>query len=177
MSDVPAVSASSLPDTYATNVLSLKLGSTRYLLRPGIAGRTDADAVPPASISRFPMHIVSAWNPEGMPATFEQNELKHARLEVAVAKTTHHAMPVTLIGSNSHWYEHAMAISGLTDKQAIALGKRYKQAAVIRIDREGWHILSTDMHEDFTDTVTLGWRLEVRTTPTCAMRALDTDGE
>lgn len=124
----------------------------------------------------MPLHIVSACNPSGEPTTFERNQLHAARLEDAVAKRTHNLLRTTLIGAGSAWYEQAVAISGFADKQAVALGKRFKQAAVIRIDREGWHVLPTGLSDDITP-VTLGWRLEPRIGRTCAMRALEVNPE
>lgn len=176
MNDRPDPVDTSLADSYATNVLSLKLSNQHFILAPSSQGHTDVDRIPAAARSRMPMHIVSAWSPQGESTTFERNQLHAARLEDAVAKRTHHWLRITLIGAGSGWYEQAVAVSGYTDKQALTLGKRFKQAAVIRIDREGWHVLPTGLRDDIA-SVTLGWRLEQRIGRTCAMRTLDPNAE
>ena len=172
MNDVPTAIIG-LAESYATNALSIKLAATRFIILPTTDEGTDIDRIPRAALGRVPMHIVSAWNPQGEPTTFERNQLHAAKLQDAVAKRTHDLLSATLIGAGSAWYEQAIAVNGSTDKQAVALGKRSKQAAVIRIDRDGWHVLPTDLHEEVEHPFSLGWRLQERTGRTCAMKALD----
>lgn len=91
----------------------------------------------------FPLFIITAHNPYSMK-TSAINDALHECLKVYLA--THFPMVQweEAIGQsrNGQWKELGLAISGLSQKEAVAIGGVFAQWAIFRLDHNGLTIIS-----------------------------------
>lgn len=85
--------------------------------------------------------IVTAWNPEGLPASPEANQADAERLAARVESLGIPAFPVT--GGSADFSHAEPGLGLLTDQaQVIALGREFRQEAVFWVERGRVHLCS-----------------------------------
>jgi hypothetical protein len=99
-----------------------------------------------------PLHIVTACNPQGRQQSEEANFEANRRLlcelavndDVLAWPTTGHGTDDA--GAETDWSEPGVTVAGLSRDEALALGRRYDQAAIFEwLDEPGgFRLLSCD---------------------------------
>jgi RNA polymerase sigma factor (sigma-70 family) len=92
------------------------------------------------------LHILSASNPAYRRLSDADNAARHARLlkvleRIATVEVAH------ALGrsSDNAWHERSVAVWGLSSREAIALGRRFGQAAVFSVEADhGLRVLNCD---------------------------------
>jgi hypothetical protein len=147
-------------DSYRTAAIDLDPPwSPGLRLTPDVDGTTGSW---PPRLSA-PIFVITAWNPDSVVLESSENQARHDEL---VDDLDHlglvHWRAVgrdaagTPGGANHH--EEGVAIEGLREDKAIALGRGHGQAAIYAWTPAAWEVLScTDARR-----ITLGWRLDVR---------------
>jgi hypothetical protein len=80
------------------------------------------------------LHVITAWNPGDKRPSQEINDAQNALLRADMVALG--VQPLEALGSDptSKHSEKSWAAAGMTDGQAIELGKKYEQVAVFRIN-------------------------------------------
>lgn len=78
-------------------------------------------------------HVLTAWNPGDARPTDVVNRAQNVILRGAIEELGHTVIPATGKDQNSDHAEESWAVVGLTDEEAMALGRRFGQMAVFRI--------------------------------------------
>ena len=101
-----------------------------------------------------PVVVVTAWNPDGVPAPPGDNRANHRRLVAELGRLGLTSWPAVGRDLDSPHHEEGVAVSGLTEAEGVALGLRYGQAAVYVWTRDDWSVVScTDRRRRSS-----GWR-------------------
>jgi hypothetical protein len=80
--------------------------------------------------------FVTAWNPESRPTPEPENRRAAARLAAEVAALGLHALPHRGEGDDPGWPpEEGLFVLGLAEADAVALAERYRQNAVVVVER------------------------------------------
>ena len=92
--------------------------------------------VPDAARALGAFHVITAWNPGDERPSREVNDRANEALRADLVAAG--CAPVPAIGSDpaSDHAEESWAVTGLSDAQACALGRKYGQWAVFRIDAD-----------------------------------------
>ena len=107
-------------------------------------------AMVPAHRSRLaahgPFHVITAWNPGQERPDAGANDAADQRLHRQLL--TLGVQPVRAVGADpaSDHAEPSWAVPGLTDEQARALGRQYRQVAVFRITAGEQTVLACTEH-------------------------------
>ena len=90
----------------------------------------------------FPLFIVTAHNPSSVK-TSAINDALHECLQIHLAKHFPGAQWEEVIGQSpgGQWKETSIAISGIGEDDAVALGRHFAQWAVFSLDRNGLTII------------------------------------
>lgn len=83
-------------------------------------------------LSKTNWAILTAENPMGQPASPKENRDANARLEADLKAGNHEFKP--LVGRYGGDEEHSYAVTNITHDQALALGRKYNQDAVLTRD-------------------------------------------
>jgi hypothetical protein len=109
-----------------------------------------------------PVVVVTAWNPGGRRLRAEENGVRHHALVAELAARGLDRWPATGREVPGGHHEEGVALPGLTEPEATALGRRFGQAAVYLWTPGAWEVVACTGNR----RVTLGWRLVVvPTTP------------
>jgi Protein of unknown function (DUF3293) len=84
--------------------------------------------------------VITAWNPHSQPLDDNENRLRQAALESELAQLELWA--AVGLDPDSDYREEGVAVSGLSEMEAITLGARYDQNAIFRWTPVAWSILS-----------------------------------
>jgi len=74
---------------------------------------------------------VTAWNPEGVVLPAKENARRQAELEQVVAEAGYLALPGWGCGDDGHPPERGVLVLGIPHDEAVALGRRFAQLAVV----------------------------------------------
>lgn len=128
---------------YAATTVRMELPSGAVLLTPA---RERGDRQPPAG----PLHVVSACDP-GSRGERRHDAVRTSLLQVALdGCLTYQAVGASADGRHA---EDSLAVAGLTDEHARALGRRFGQVAVFAWSGATWSVLACATNRR-TD---LGW--------------------
>lgn len=86
----------------------------------------------------FPLFIITAHNPFSMK-TSSINDALHKCLQTFLQAHFPEAQWEEVVGQSKdgQWKEISLAISGLSEEQAIAIGRHFAQWAIFRLDDNG----------------------------------------
>lgn len=90
----------------------------------------------------FPLFIITAHNPYSIK-TLSINHLLHDCLRAFVSSRFPAASWEPVIGQSvdGQWKELSLAISGISQQQAIQVGEHFAQWAIFRLDEQGLAVL------------------------------------
>lgn len=159
----------SLADSYLTQQLRLSVDSAGLDVIPTASQGTGDLPVP------GPVHVVSAWSPGGRPETLARNVAAGERLRHHLAAMAVDHRPVVAFAPDRSWAEVCVLLEGMSDEGATGLGRLLGQAAVVRLDASGVHVLPTGL-VDLTPVSSPGWVVRPART-TCPMRRDGAAGE
>ncbi|MYQ44894.1 DUF3293 domain-containing protein [Streptomyces sp. SID4985] len=100
------------------------------------------------------IHVITAFNPRGRVVTPEDNARAHASLLAELGRSRHTWWPATGGSPCGTHTEESVAVTGLTDAEARALGRRFGQDAVFAWSPEAWRLLAC--FEERSEAA--GWR-------------------
>jgi Protein of unknown function (DUF3293) len=103
--------------------------------------------------------VITAWNPRSEVLDADTNRSRQVALEADLIGLEF--WPAAGLDPNSDYREEGVAVSGLAEVDAIALGARYEQNAIFAWTPDAWRILSCDG----TTRVELGWFVEQLNSP------------
>jgi hypothetical protein len=116
--------------------------ATRYHLRrdPGvdffIGRRSEELAQLLASANATTAAFLSAWNPASRPTDRAENDARNRQLLDDIAALGLEAIAGEGIGPTG-WREESFFVAGLGLEQARALARRYRQNAIVFVERDG----------------------------------------
>ncbi len=111
-----------------------------------------------------PLHVVTAWNPQGLEAPIERNREANVRLAAELDGMGVTTWQTTGVGEGGSWTEEGFTVAGLSDAEALALARRYDQRAVFtwRDEPGGFRLVACDASLDEPR----GWTATLRPPPT-----------
>lgn len=91
----------------------------------------------------FPLFVITACNPWSRP-TEAMNEGLHSRLQAFLACHFPQAQWREALGGSrdGQWKEKSLAVSGLSEAEAVAVGRHFQQWAIFRLDEHGLAVVS-----------------------------------
>jgi hypothetical protein len=96
--------------------------------------RGPAGREPDAASGTGVVHIVTAWNPRGaVMRSLEENQAAQARLLSDVVDRGLPWARAAGIAEDGRWAEASVAVNGMNREDAIALGRRWDQAAIFEL--------------------------------------------
>lgn len=126
-------------DGYRAAVVSLQIQGEDVVVGPlEIVGEIAVGFGPPQGIS---VHILTADNPGGAVQSVELNAAAHQALLTALADRGLDAAPAIGHDIEETHVEHSVAVAGLTDDQAIRLGRRFGQQAIFAWRPDSWDLI------------------------------------
>lgn len=137
------------PSRYAGAVVDITLPSRIMRLSP-------ADAAGTGFPFETPVHVVSASNP-GCELPAEENAARHAGLVAAVRLLDIVTLDAVGRDTTSEYAEASVVLVGLSDDEALALGRRFGQDAIFRWSADSVAIMDCTT-EDVFDR---GWTLSL----------------
>ena len=87
------------------------------------------------------IHVITAWNPGDERPSSEVNDAQNKQLHADISAMGLESLEALGRDPNSPHAEKSWAVIGLTDKNAIELGKKYGQVAVFRITESRQSVL------------------------------------
>lgn len=92
------------------------------------------------------MHVLTAWNPQGIEAPLDANREANERLAAELAGLSLQVWPTVGTGHDGSWSEEGFSIVGLSLVEAIALAIRYDQRAIFEWNDEpgGFRLIACD---------------------------------
>ncbi|MEW2134547.1 DUF3293 domain-containing protein [Streptomyces sp. NPDC005435] len=125
---------------YRQAVVDIRVGERNTVrVTPCAAGVTEGAFPEPSGRT---VHIITAANPRGRVVAPEDNTWAHALLLDELACGGHTWWPATGGSPCGTHTEESVAVTGLTDAEARALGRRFGQDAVFAWSREAWRLLA-----------------------------------
>lgn len=162
--------------SFLTNRIRIALGGKLFWIEP--ADTTDSGSLPAELEALLPLHYLTAWNPGGDRASFEQNEQLHLRLAERLSSALDKQvaevgadgvglLPAVAVANDASWYEHGWAVRGLPIELAHRIAVDHDQAGLITVSREG---LTFTPRVGIRATEHTGWRLVQREQEHCPLR-------
>jgi hypothetical protein len=103
---------------------------------------------------RTEIFVITAWNPHSRLLDDNTNRVRQEALESELLRLE--PWPAVGLDPNSEHREEGLAVSGLSEMEAITLGARYDQNAIFAWSPSAWRTLScVDKRRDEA-----GWHLE-----------------
>ncbi|TWE10253.1 DUF3293 domain-containing protein [Rudaeicoccus suwonensis] len=129
-----------LATSWRTNHLRITTDSGVFTVRPAQQGETSAtpDALFPGT-SR--VHILTAWNPAGLPKTLQDNISADA--ELWSWEQDDDPSPAVVYGTEHAWVEPSLALKDHTRSDALRDAHRFTQPVVLEWDSAGMRPLAT----------------------------------
>jgi hypothetical protein len=84
--------------------------------------------------------VITAWNPHSQPLDDNENRVRQEALEAELLRLE--LWPAVGLDPDSKYREEGVAVAGLSEMEAIALGARYDQNAIFLWTPVAWSILS-----------------------------------
>jgi len=120
-------------DAYADSVVEVDLGDRQVTL-----GREGVLAGGPLAT---PLHVITAYNP-GIAITVEDNKIAQQRLEdLLIGRGLIFYAAIGRSRDNS-WCEPSLAAIDLSDEEAIAIGRAFRQDAIFGWDGESLRVIA-----------------------------------
>ena len=141
-----------------------------YLLQPVPVGPEYPEC---DEVVDLPAHFVSGWHPYGRPSTYGECQEGHDTLHNALLAVAHYPVrQAVAYPLDQTWFEETHLAAGLTDEQAVEVGRASGQAAVVRWDSVSLTVLPTGLRDDVQRSTT-AWRLSRQRVRTCPVRRDD----
>jgi hypothetical protein len=122
---------------YLQAAVAIQVGGRIIRILPDAAGQVSGDFPDPSGRT---IHVITAANPYGRPASDEDNERAHQELLQALREwVTFPAVGGDPAGSHA---EQSVAVVGLSDAAAVELGRRFEQDAVFAWTPQSLTLLS-----------------------------------
>lgn len=105
------------------------------------------------------MHVITAWNPGDDRPGDEVNDEQNEKLRIDIQTLGLDVLEALGSDPNSDHGERSWAVVGMTDKQAIELGRKYRQVAVFRITQARQSVLGclSDWEVDRGSKLSIGY--------------------
>lgn len=87
------------------------------------------------------IHVITAWNPGDERFDHAQNAERNQQLLTDLRALNCQVLPARGSDPESDYFEDSWAAIGLSDEQAIELGRKYEQIAIFRIDSSKQRVL------------------------------------
>jgi hypothetical protein len=81
---------------------------------------------------RDTVYAITAWNPMSVPTDPDRNALANHALEVALVHAGATIWPAVGAAEDGTWSEEGFAVTGITQEEALRLGRRFAQLAIFR---------------------------------------------
>ena len=78
------------------------------------------------------VYAITAWNPMSVPTRPDQNALANHTLEEALEHAGATIWPAVGAAEDGSWSEEGFAVTGITEEEALRLGRRFAQLAIFR---------------------------------------------
>ena len=102
-----------------------------------------------------PVFVLTAWNPGSERPSADANRSRHQRLEAELRRQDLEVWTTVGRDPDSDYFEVGVAVSGLSEEDALAVGVRYGQDAIFSWSPTAWILLScVDTHRQ-----KLGWSI------------------
>lgn len=88
-----------------------------------------------------PVHVVTAWNPDSVPATALSNGTRNQQLEQLLVGQGHSTTPVTGTSLAGDWAEHSVLVEGLSRARAAEIGRQFGQRAIFELDDQQLRVI------------------------------------
>lgn len=137
-------------DAFAGAAITIELPVGRRLLEPRPPGETGAFPLPDSA------HIITAWNPGGVATTRARNVERGRDLDATLGH--YQALPTIGSGIDGSFPEPGLAVVGLSDGDAVAIGRRFGQVAIYRWTSDSLTIVGADHPGEQV----MGWELTER---------------
>lgn len=97
---------------------------------------------PPATDYDGAVYVVTAWNPDGQPATLTRNLQLHRRMRADVQARGWDVLQVATYDEGFRWAERSLLLVGVDQAAASALALEYAQPALIKWTQPGVTMLA-----------------------------------
>lgn len=88
-----------------------------------------------------PVHVVTGWNPGDERPSRDTNQLRNDQLKFELEGMGFEVFAALGSDPHSDHAEESWAVVGMSDQQAIEVGRHFDQAAIFRIDAQEQHVL------------------------------------
>lgn len=153
--------------SYSSQRYRLTVQGVHYQLTPSTAPTGTA-------LDRMSVHVIGAWQPEGRAATLTENLRRTDQLWDELTDLGQLIRTVGVVAEDGSWFERAIAVGGLDDAAATALGATFGQAAVVRIASGEVTVLPTGLRDDIEQSTSSYAATVVR--PSCPLRPAGSTG-
>ncbi|MFF9125966.1 DUF3293 domain-containing protein [Streptomyces sp. NPDC014889] len=127
-------------DLYRTAVADIAFQDRTVRVEPRPSGTTEGRF--PTLAGRAAVHVITAWNPRGRTASAEDNARAQRLLLVEVHRRGLAWWPAEGGDAAGTHREESVAVAGLSDTAARALGHRFGQDAVFAWTPGAWRVLA-----------------------------------
>ena len=91
-----------------------------------------------------PCHVITAWNPDSLLTSGDQNGEANDRLEATIIRHGGAIEPVVGRSSDNTWNEDSFLVVGVSREQAADIGQSFGQLAIFELDRHSVHVVRCD---------------------------------
>lgn len=148
---------------FRATCVAITIGDRRYTVTPTPIDQR-GDFLPDVV---GPLHMVTAWNPNGIAAAIDENHRRNTLLLADLTATHTDAIwPTVGFDPTSDWHEDGFSVAGLTRDAAIALAVRYEQRAIFEWSNQpgGFRLIACD----HSANEPRGWTLQVVRIPSAS---------
>ncbi|MFE7891723.1 DUF3293 domain-containing protein [Streptomyces sp. NPDC057412] len=126
-------------DLYRAAVVDIRFAGRAVRVEPRPRGTTDGLFPVPGGSG---VHVITAWNPWGRTVPEDVNERAHRLLLGEVRRQRLASWPAVGGDAGGTHQEESLAVTGLGDDEARALGRRFGQDAVFAWTPSAWRVLA-----------------------------------
>ena len=91
---------------------------------------------------RDPVFVLTVWNPGDSRFSVDENRARQVALESELSGMTAGFWPAVGWAEDSNQREESVAVTGVTESEAVALGARYGQVALFAWTPAAWCVVS-----------------------------------
>ncbi|MGW4021643.1 DUF3293 domain-containing protein [Streptomyces sp. NPDC005009] len=128
-------------DLYRTAVVDIRFGERAVRVAPRPRGTAEG-FFPVPDGSGATVHVITAWNPCGRTASDDANARDQRLLLDEVRRRGLTSWPAVGGDVSGTHREESVAVVGLDDAAARALGRRFRQDAVFAWSPDAWRVLA-----------------------------------
>ncbi|WTB82228.1 DUF3293 domain-containing protein [Streptomyces cellulosae] len=144
-------------ELYRTAVVDVRFGDRTVRVEPRPRGTAEG-FFPVLNGSGAAVHVITAWNPRGRTASSDANTRAHHVLLDEVRHLGLTWWPAVGGDVSGTHQEESVAVAGLSDAAARALGRRFGQDAVFAWTPDAWRVLACENGA----VAVSGWAASVR---------------